>query len=143
MPTVHTIFLQCSREGSILNTGSMSVCVYVCVCIRVCVWVGVGGVIDCGPTDHRKPQEIEVRGGGGGSLWSGQTWSNMSRYLSANISLPLRVLNDDIQRRKCRGFLRSRRATSRQIFSLVSSNIPRDAYVNEGVKTWQREILRH
>lgn len=93
VPTVHTIFLQCSGEGSILNTGSTSVC----ACVSV--WVGVGGVTDCGPTDHRKPQEIEV---GGGPLWSGQTWSNMSRYLSAITSLALsnRVSNDNVQRRK-------------------------------------------
>lgn len=37
----------------------MNVCVHMGVCGLVC---GGGGVTDCGPTDHRKPQE--TRGGG-------------------------------------------------------------------------------
>ena len=47
-------------------------------------------------------------------LWSGRTWSNMSRYLMANISLPLRVLRDDIHRQTDRSceFLRSCRVAN-------------------------------
>lgn len=35
-PIIHTVSLQCSREGSILKRGSMS----------MCAWVGGGGVVD-------------------------------------------------------------------------------------------------
>lgn len=32
--------------------------------MHMAVCAGVGGVIDCGPTDHRKPQNLGGAGGG-------------------------------------------------------------------------------
>lgn len=49
-----------------------------------------GAVVDCGPTDYGKPQEIKLWRGcvrGGLSLWLGQTWSNMARYLLPTLSM--------------------------------------------------------
>lgn len=86
---VHTIFLQCSTEGSILNTGSRSV--FVCVRAYGCVWRR-GGVTDCGPTDHRKPQEKE----GCGRAKHGATCLVISTSLSLSVSYAVTFTDEEL-----------------------------------------------
>lgn len=55
--------------------------------VGCCVSVSGGGgvVTDCGPTDHRQPQETGGGGMGGVALWSGQNMEQ--RVLLSNFSL--------------------------------------------------------
>lgn len=55
-----------------------------CGLLCLCVWWG-GVVTDCGPTDHRQPQETGGGGMGGVALWSGQNMEQ--RVLLSNFSL--------------------------------------------------------